>query len=68
MKTIGPQAINSDYLACVWKDTERRLRRGPPTHCSTEERNMWIRSTEAFLEYVKEEFQARLQDELEGSK
>ncbi len=68
MKQTTKQEINSEYLACVWKDTERRLLRGPPNHCNIEERNMWIRSTQAFLEYVKEEFQVRLAEELKGDR
>jgi hypothetical protein len=66
MRTTRGQPINSDYLACVWKDVERRLLRGPPTHCTTEERNKWIKAEQAFLEYVKEEFQDRLVAELGG--
>lgn len=58
------EVINSDYLALVWKDTERRLRRGPPTYTTLEERRRWTECNEMFLELVKEAFSQKLKEEL----
>jgi hypothetical protein len=58
------QIINSEYLACVWKDVERRIVRGPPSHSTSEERERWNESAKMFLEYVKYEFERRLEEEV----